>query len=66
MSPASSKRQPSGSAGLPHNFMHPVYAEQVEVLWRLRRGPDQIIRIDQVDVHDGGQAIVGGVKTGSQ
>jgi hypothetical protein len=42
-----------------------VYAEQVEVLRRLRRGPDQVIRIERVDVHDGGQAIVGGVKTGS-
>lgn len=43
-----------------------VHAEQVEVLRRLRRGPDQVIRIERVDVHDGGQAIVGGVKTGSQ
>jgi hypothetical protein len=43
-----------------------VYAEQVEVLRHLRRGPDQVIRIERVDVHDGGQAIVGGVKTGSQ
>ena len=41
-------------------------AEQVEVLRRLRRGPDQVIRIERVDVHDGGQAIVGEVKTGSQ
>jgi hypothetical protein len=41
-------------------------AHQVEVLHRLRRGPDQIIRIERVDVHDGGQAIVGGVKTISQ
>ena len=43
-----------------------AHAEQVEVLRRLRRGPDQVIRIERVDVHDGGQAIVGGVKTGSQ
>jgi hypothetical protein len=43
-----------------------AHAEQVEVLRHLRRGPDQVIRIERVDVHDGGQAIVGGVKTGSQ
>jgi hypothetical protein len=43
-----------------------VYAEQVEVLRRLRRGPDQVIRIERVDVHDGGQAVVGVVRTGSQ
>jgi hypothetical protein len=43
-----------------------VYAAQVEVLRHLRRGPDQVIRIERVDVHDGGQAIVGGVKTSSQ
>lgn len=40
-----------------------VYAEQIEVLRRLRPGPDQIIRIERVDVHDGGQAIVGAVAT---
>jgi hypothetical protein len=43
-----------------------VHAEQVEILRRLRRGPDQVIRIERVDVHDGGQAIVGGVATSSQ
>jgi hypothetical protein len=43
-----------------------AHTQQVEVLHRLRRGPDQIIRIERVDVRDGGQAIVGGVKTGSQ
>jgi hypothetical protein len=31
-----------------------VYAAQVEVLRHLRRGPDQVIRIERVDVHDGG------------
>ncbi len=36
-------------------------AEQVEVLRRIRRGPDQVIRIERVDVHDGGKAIVGTV-----
>ncbi len=38
------------------------YAVQVETLRRLQRGPDQIIRIERVDVHDGGQAIVGALR----
>lgn len=42
-----------------------AYTEQVEVFRRLRRGPDQVIRIERVDVHEGGQAIVGAVRTSS-
>ena len=33
---------------------------------RPRRGPDEVIRIERVDVNDGAQTIVGEVKTGSQ
>jgi len=39
-----------------------AYSVQVETLRSLQRGPDQIIRIERVDVHDGGQAIVAAVK----
>ena len=36
-----------------------AYVKQVELLRRLRHGGTQIIRIERVDVHDGGQAVVG-------
>jgi hypothetical protein len=36
-----------------------AYAGQVEALRRLRHGGEQVIRIERVDVRDGGQAIVG-------
>jgi len=39
-----------------------VYAEQVEVLRRLRRGPDQVIRIERVDVHDAGRPLWEGLR----
>jgi hypothetical protein len=35
-----------------------AYAAQVEVLRRLRQGGTQTIRIERVDVRDGGQAVM--------
>jgi hypothetical protein len=39
---------------------------QVETLRRLRHGGAQVIRIERVDVNDGGQAIIGNVRAGSK
>jgi bacterioferritin-associated ferredoxin len=38
-----------------------AYAAQTEALRRLRHGGEQVIRIERVDVHDGGQAVVGAI-----
>jgi hypothetical protein len=38
-----------------------AYVKQVELLRRLRHGGTQVIRIERVDVCDGGQAVVGSV-----
>src|SRR5258705_7428608 len=35
----------------------------VETLRRLRSGGSQVIRIERVDVRDGGQAVIGNIKT---
>jgi hypothetical protein len=43
-----------------------AYTHQVETLRRLRHGGEQLIRIERVDVNDGGQAIIGNVRTGSK
>ena len=43
-----------------------AYTHQVETLWRLRHGGEQLIRIERVDVNDGGQAIIGNVMAGSK
>jgi hypothetical protein len=40
-----------------------TYAAQVEVLRRLRNGGQQLVRVEHVHVNDGGQAVVGNVKT---
>ena len=40
-----------------------AYSVQVETLRRLRHGGDQYVRVEHVHVNDGGQAIVGNVKT---
>lgn len=47
----------SASAKLLHAYTH-----QVETLRRFRNGGAQIIRIERVDVKDGGQAVIGNVK----
>jgi hypothetical protein len=39
-----------------------TFAILVETLRRLRSGGSQVIRIERVDVRDGGQAIIGNVK----
>ena len=43
-----------------------AYTHQVETLRRLRHGGEQLIRIERVDVNDGGQAIIGNVGSGSK
>jgi hypothetical protein len=40
-----------------------TYAAQVEVLRRLRNGGQQFVRVEHVHVNDGGQAVIGNVKT---
>ena len=40
-----------------------TYAFQVETLRRLRSGGSQVIRIERVEVKDGGQAVIGNIKT---
>jgi hypothetical protein len=40
-----------------------AYAAQVETLRRLRHGGDQYVRVEHVQVSDGGQALIGNVKT---
>jgi hypothetical protein len=40
-----------------------AYATQVEVLRRLRNGGQQYVRVEHVHVNDGGQAVIGNVKT---
>jgi hypothetical protein len=35
-------------------------------LRRLRHGGAQVIRIERVDVNDGGQAVIGNVRVGSR
>jgi hypothetical protein len=42
-----------------------AFAMQVEVLRRLRHGGHQYIRIEHVHVNEGGQAVIGNVKTNS-
>ena len=40
-----------------------AYATQVEVLRRLRHGGQQFVRVEHVHVNDGGQALIGNVRT---
>ena len=40
-----------------------TFAMQVEVLRRLRHGGQQFVRVEHVHVNDGGQAVIGNVKT---
>ena len=40
-----------------------AYSVQVEALRRLRHGGDQYVRVEHVHVNDGGQAVIGNVKT---
>jgi hypothetical protein len=40
-----------------------AYATQVEALRRLRNGGSQIVRVEHVHVNEGGQALIGNVKS---
>jgi hypothetical protein len=40
-----------------------AYAMQMEVLRRLRHGGHQYVRVEHVHVNDGGQAVIGNVKS---
>ena len=40
-----------------------TFTTLVETLRRLRSGGSQVIRIERVDVRDGGQAVIGNVKS---
>jgi hypothetical protein len=40
-----------------------AYVAQVEVLRRLRNGGSQFVRVEHVHVHEGGQAVVGNVRS---
>jgi hypothetical protein len=40
-----------------------AFSAQVETLRRLRHGGDQYVRVEHVHVNDGGQAVVGNVRT---
>ena len=42
-----------------------AYAAQVEALRRLRNGGSQIVRVEHVYVNEGGQAIIGNVRSGT-
>ena len=42
-----------------------AYATQVETLRRLRNGNFQIVRVEHVHVNEGGQAIIGNVRSGT-
>ncbi len=42
-----------------------AYATQVEVLRRLRHGGQQYVRVEHVHINEGGQAVIGNVKTRS-
>jgi hypothetical protein len=42
-----------------------AFAMQVEVLRRLRHGGHQHVRVEHVHINDGGQAVIGNVKAGS-
>jgi hypothetical protein len=43
-----------------------AYATQVELLRRVRHGGHQYVRVEHVQVTDGGQAVIGNVKTGGE
>jgi predicted DNA-binding protein len=42
-----------------------AYATQVEALRRLRNGGSQTLRVEHVHVNEGGQAIIGNVRSGT-
>jgi hypothetical protein len=42
-----------------------AYTAQVEVLRRLRNGGSQLVRVEHVHMNEGGQAVIGNVRSGS-
>jgi len=40
-----------------------AYSGQVETLRRLRHGGDQYVRVEHVHISEGGQAVIGNVKS---
>jgi hypothetical protein len=42
-----------------------AYATQVEALRRLRHGGSQTLRVEHVHVNEGGQALIGNVRSGT-
>jgi hypothetical protein len=42
-----------------------AFSAQIETMRRLRSGGTQIIRIERIEVSDGGQAVIGNVKATS-
>jgi hypothetical protein len=42
-----------------------AYATQAEALRRLRNGGSQTVRVEHVHVNEGGQAIIGNVRSGT-
>jgi hypothetical protein len=43
-----------------------AFSTLVETLRRLRNGGSQVIRIERVDVREGGQAVIGNIKSGGE
>ena len=43
-----------------------TFLAQMDALKRYRAKAQQVVRVERVDVHDGGQAIVGAVQTGGR
>ncbi len=42
-----------------------AYTAQLEILRRLRNGGTQVVRVEHVHVNEGGQAIIGNVRSGT-
>jgi hypothetical protein len=43
-----------------------VYVSQVEALRRLRHGGSQFVRVEHVHVNEGGQAVIGNVRSSAR
>jgi hypothetical protein len=57
------ERAANGSAWIGRGSSLRVYATQVEVLRRFRHGGQQYVRVEHVHINEGGQAVIGNVKT---
>ncbi len=61
---ASADRTVAGMASVAARLLR-AYATQVEALRRLRHGGSQTLRVEHVHVNEGGQAIIGNVRSGT-